>query len=58
MAHSPREVRAPMTDNQTSNSCPDCGKQWLDEIPTPGIIHRTRLCKECIKEHGNPNKPH
>ncbi len=50
MAHSQREVRAPMTDNQTSNSCPDCGKEWMDKVPTPGLLHKLRICDECWKK--------
>jgi hypothetical protein len=34
-------------DNQTWNSCPFCGKDWKDEIATPGLIHRTVACSEC-----------
>jgi predicted nucleic acid-binding Zn ribbon protein len=36
-----------MLDNETWNTCPDCGKNWKDEIAIPGLLHRTRLCKEC-----------
>lgn len=36
-----------MTDNETWNDCPRCGKSWKDETPTPGLIHRTRYCNSC-----------
>lgn len=36
-----------ITDNQTWNDCPSCGKVWHDEVATPGLIHRTRLCDKC-----------
>lgn len=36
----------PVAD-ETWNTCPDCGKRWRDEVPTPGLIHRTRLCSSC-----------
>jgi hypothetical protein len=47
-----REVRQDivspsMKDNETWNDCPDCGKSWKDETPTPGLIHRTRQCYDC-----------
>jgi hypothetical protein len=40
--------------HQTSNTCPSCGKQWIDKVVTPGIIHRTKLCDACmVKKNGN-----
>lgn len=36
-----------MTDNETWNDCIRCGKEWKDTISTPGLIHRTTMCKEC-----------
>ena len=33
--------------NETWNDCPSCGKAWKDEISTPGLLHRTKLCAEC-----------
>ncbi len=36
-----------ITDNQTWNTCPSCGLNWHDEVATPGLIHRTRLCYGC-----------
>jgi len=41
------DIRSTSTDNQTWNDCPNCGKTWKDLIPTPGLLHRTRLCIEC-----------
>ena len=41
------EITAPMADNQTWNSCYQCGKAWQDKVPTPGLLHRTTLCKKC-----------
>lgn len=35
---------------QTSNTCPDCGKRWVDQTPTPGVLHRTRTCAACAAE--------
>lgn len=44
-----RDIILPkMKNNQTSNTCIECGKQWIDEIPTPGVLHRTILCPECL----------
>jgi len=37
-------------DNETWNTCPKCERSWKDYIPTPGLIHRTRLCQECINK--------
>lgn len=47
-----REVRlgdaAALGDRfETWNTCPDCGASWKDATPTPGLLHRTRLCGEC-----------
>lgn len=36
-----------MCNTETWNDCPHCKKSWKDEIPTPGLIHRTRYCDEC-----------
>jgi len=43
----PKDIVASMTDNETWNDCPRCGKTWKDEKPTPGLIHRTRYCDNC-----------
>ncbi len=48
--HDPDDITTPYINRQTGNTCPDCGKQWLDEKPTPGIIHRLRLCDNCKGE--------
>jgi len=32
---------------ETWNTCPDCGYTWKDETATPGLVHRTRLCRLC-----------
>lgn len=49
--HEREDIVAPqMTSNETWNDCPDCGKAWKDEVSTPGLIHRTRLCNECYKK--------
>ena len=32
---------------QTWNTCPDCGSRWRDDVPTPGLLHRTQLCDHC-----------
>jgi hypothetical protein len=44
-----------IVDNVTTNNCLRCGKQWVDETPTPGLIHRTMLCENCrdILEENN-----
>lgn len=34
---------------ETWNDCVVCGKVWRDDIPTPGVLHRTVVCKECEK---------
>lgn len=31
----------------TWNTCPECGRRWKDEIATPGVLHRTQICKPC-----------
>lgn len=43
----PPDIMAPIKDNETWNDCPECGKSWKDNIPTPGLLHRTRLCEKC-----------
>ncbi len=46
-----KEIHSPIeTNEQTWNDCPECGKAWKDKFPTPGLLHRTRLCHECIEE--------
>jgi len=45
-----KEIFAPsLKDNETWNDCPNCGAFWKDKFPTPGLIHRTRLCYKCIE---------
>lgn len=39
-----------MNDNETWNTCPTCLKDWKDKVATPGLIHRTRACDDCIKK--------
>jgi hypothetical protein len=34
--------------NETWNTCPECGHEWADDAPTPGLLHRTRLCETCV----------
>jgi hypothetical protein len=42
------DITAPnMKNNETWNTCPECGKSWKDDISTPGLLHRTRLCDKC-----------
>lgn len=36
--------------HETANTCPMCGDQWTDAVPTPGLLHRTRLCARCGAE--------
>lgn len=43
------------TENETWNTCPDCGKRWKDEVATPQVLHRTRLCDQCKIPTPNPN---
>lgn len=44
----PDDITSPtMTNNETWNDCPGCGKAWKDAVPTPGLIHRTRYCDIC-----------
>lgn len=38
---------------ETWNTCPDCGSRWQDEVPTPGLLHRTRLCDYCAMLQAN-----
>lgn len=58
----PDVISEVIKDNDTWNDCPKCGNSWKDEIATPGLIHRTRICARCIMkaEHGRPkgNKLH
>ena len=44
----PDDITAPMRDNQTWNTCQYCNKSWEDEIPTPGLLHRSVVCKSCL----------
>ncbi len=46
-----QDITAPMKDNQTWNSCSECSKNWQDTVPTPGLLHRTRLCEKCKKKN-------
>ena len=34
---------------ETWNTCPECFRKWRDFEPTPGLLHRTRLCSVCAK---------
>lgn len=44
------EIRSPqIKDNDTWNTCPNCGHNWKDAKSTPGLIHRSRLCGQCIR---------
>lgn len=46
------EIRTPLiNDNQTWNDCPNCGKTWETKPAIPHVIHRTRLCSECLNTH-------
>jgi hypothetical protein len=38
-----------MIDNETWNTCPECDKDWKDPVATPGLIHRTRICVDCLE---------
>lgn len=40
-----------ISDNQTWNTCPDCGTNWKTEPPIPGMLHRIMLCKACIHKN-------
>ncbi len=42
------DIHAPMTNNDTWNHCVKCGKDWKDKIATPGLLHRTTICEDCI----------
>lgn len=44
------DITAPISDNQTGNTCPDCLKHWLDKKPVPGLLHRTKLCNKCKRK--------
>jgi hypothetical protein len=37
-------------DNDTWNTCPECEISWKDRSPTPGVIHRVRLCSSCWRK--------
>lgn len=43
-------------DNETWNTCPDCGKEWKDEVATPGLLHRTRRCDDFQKQDKGSNR--
>lgn len=49
------EIRALIKDNQTWNTCPYCSKVWKDEIPIPGLLHRTRICNPCLTRRKREN---
>jgi len=36
-----------ISDNETWNNCPVCGKNWKSVPPIQGILHRTRICQSC-----------
>lgn len=40
-------IDQPRDNHQTWNDCPNCGLAWKDDEPTPGLLHRTRLCASC-----------
>lgn len=46
-----KDVTTTMVNLETWNDCPDCGRAWKDKIATIGILHRTRLCSNCIKKN-------
>ena len=46
----PDIISESMTDNETWNDCPICGKTWKDKVSIPGLIHRTRACDDCKKK--------
>jgi len=37
----------PLQPTLTWNTCPACGHQWTDRIPTLGVVHRTQRCAAC-----------
>ena len=43
-------------DNDTWNTCPKCYKDWKDEIATPGLLHRTKLCDKCLTKKEKKNE--
>lgn len=44
-----KDITTPyMENNETWNDCPECLKNWKDKQPTPGLLHRTRLCITCL----------
>ena len=47
------DVLAALADAEAETwyTCPDCRKIWRDEVATPGIIHRLRLCEDCYQVH-------
>lgn len=47
-----------MTDNQTWNTCPDCGRNWKEPVAIPGLIHRTRRCDGCRTGKETNRRPH
>ncbi len=52
MPNGPDDIQTDkITDNQTWNTCPDCGKNWKTEPPIPGMLHRIILCKTCFHEN-------
>jgi hypothetical protein len=45
------DITSPHHVGQTWNTCPMCGKSW-ETIPSiKGLIHRTKLCDDCIKKY-------
>jgi len=45
----PRPAPSAPTEGETWNTCPDCWRKWKDTVPTPGVLHRTRLCAQCAE---------
>jgi hypothetical protein len=43
-------------NHETWNDCPECKRTWKDAEPTPGLIHRTRLCYWCLTKKTKKTK--
>lgn len=34
--------------HETWNTCPFCGRKWMNAEPIPGVVHRTKACAHCF----------
>lgn len=49
------DITSPLHEGQTFNSCPVCGKSWETIPPIKGVIHKTRVCDDCLSKRTKGN---